>query len=107
MDYIKDRENWYRSRVESLTYETNTTHEMAAEEAFHITNAPEELLDENQKCILKESGFKGSAVSTGDIVRVDAWPKQSAVPAEYYLCKSVGWEKYTGNVINVIKYLSW
>ena len=107
VNYLEYRENWYHPRVESLSYQTNTIGENAAEEAFHITNAPDDYLEEYQKLLLEEIEFKGPAVSTGDVVRVDTLPKCQAQPAEYYLCKSVGWEKYTGNVINVIKYLSW
>lgn len=106
-NYLEYREKWYHPRVESLTYQTNIEGENAAEEAFHITNAPDDYLEDYQKLLLEEIQFKGPAVSTGDIVRVDTLLKKCAVPAEYYLCKSMGWEKYTGNVINLIKYLSW
>jgi hypothetical protein len=100
---LDDRENWFHHRDEGLSYSTALEGEEAAEECFHITNAPEECLTDEQKEILQEQNFKGPSLSVGDIVKVQPLTK----PNEYFLCKSVGWEKYDGDVIELIKNLSW
>lgn len=100
---LNDRENWFHHRDEGFSYSTALEGEAAAEECFHITNAPEECLTDNQKEILTEADFKGPALSVGDIVKVQPLTK----PNEYFLCKSYGWEKYEGDVIELIKNLSW
>ena len=52
----------------------------AAELAFHLTNAPLEVLsDEEQKIIEK---YKGRSLSVGDIVKVNDTK---------YLCQMMGW----------------
>ena len=89
-----------------LEFRTTSKGESAAEEAFHITNAPEEMLTEEQKIILKDTGFKGPSLSVGDIVKISPIVHGSYLP-EYYLCKSVGWEKFEGDVIQLLKHLSW
>lgn len=107
LEYSNDRENWYRSRVEGLTYFSKLKGEEAAEEAFHITNAPEELLNEEQQTLLKMMDFKGPSLSVGDVVRIDPYVKKRSTGAQYYLCKSVGWEPYKSDVIELLKYFSW
>jgi hypothetical protein len=104
---IDKREEWFVEREQGLSYVSNLTGEAAAEEAFHITNAPEECLTEAQQEMLKLLDYKGPSLSVGDIVRVEQYPKQHSTPAEYYLCKSYGWEKYEGDVINLIKCMTW
>ena len=101
---FNDRENWYIAREPGFSYQSRLTGEEAAEEAFHLTNAPDESLDEKQKEILKEQQFKGPSLSVGDVVRVEPIVKGSKMP-EYYLCKSFGWERYGGDVIQLLKYL--
>ena len=104
---IKNREEWFAERVLGLSYVSKLKGEAAAEEAFHLTNAPTECLTEAQQEMLGLLDFKGPSLSVGDVVRVEAYPKQHSTPAEYYLCKSYGWEKYQGDVINLIKCMSW
>ncbi len=100
---LEDRENWYNSRVEGMTYCSSLEGEAAAEECYHLTNAPEELLTDEQKFVLKEQQFKGPSLSVGDIVKVQPLTK----PNQYFLCKSFGWEKYEGDVIELVKNLEW
>jgi hypothetical protein len=105
--YSSDREEWYKDRESGISYLSELRGEAAAEEAFHLTNAPTEYLTESQQEMLKALDFKGPSLSVGDIVRVEQYPKQHSTPAEYYLCKSFGWEKYEKDVIPLIKHLSW
>lgn len=100
---IEDRENWYNSRVEGMTYISSLEGEAAAEECYHLTNAPTELLSDEQQLILSEQHFKGPSLSVGDIVRVQPLTK----PTQYFLCKSFGWEKYEGDVIELLKNIEW
>ena len=97
------REQWFVDREEKISYKSALTGKEAAEEVFHLTNAPEEMLDENQKNLLKKLNFKGPSLSVGDIVRVEPIVRTSL--PEYYLCKSVGWEKFEGDTITLLKYL--
>lgn len=99
-----DRENWYMARDPGFSYQSKFTGEEAAEEAFHLTNAPDDCLDDEQKEIIKEQQFKGPSMSVGDVVRVEPIVKGSKMP-DYYLCKSFGWEKYGGDIIQLLKYL--
>ena len=105
-DYYTKREQWYCDRVEGLTFKTNKFGEKAAEEAFEITNAPEDCLTEEQLELVKSLNYKGRSLSVGDIVRVEVIPKKHSTPADYYLCKSFGWEKFEGDVIGLIKHLT-
>lgn len=107
LSYSSDRELWHRDRTPGISYTSELEGEAAAEEAFHLTNAPEDYLEEGQKALLKSLEFKGPSLSVGDIVRIEQYPKQHSTPAEYYLCKSFGWEKYDKDVISLIKHLSW
>lgn len=104
---VKCREEWYAERALGLSYVSDLKGEAAAEEAFHLTNAPTECLTESQQEMLRILDFKGPSLSVGDIVRVEDYPKKHSTPAEYYLCKSFGWEKYKGDVINLLKCMSW
>ena len=66
----------------------NNAWEALAEEAFHITNAPEELLSEPQKeweRIHRKN--LAPSLSVGDVVQVT-----HAHGTEFYLCLSSGWE---------------
>ena len=101
---LHDRENWYVARESGFSYRSCFSGEKAAEECFHLTNAPDDYLEEEHKEILKEHQFQGPSLSVGDIVRVEPFVKGSKMP-EYYLCKSFGWEKYRGDVIQLLKYL--
>jgi hypothetical protein len=101
------RESWFVEREIGLSYVSELKGEEAAEEAFHLTNAPAEYLTEVQKEMLQILGYEGPSLSVGDIVRVEEYPKKHSTPADYYLCKSFGWEKYEGDVIELIKHLSW
>jgi hypothetical protein len=102
--FSEDRENWYVEREPGFSYQSKLKGEEAAEEAFHLTNAPEDCLEDNHKEILAEQQFKGPSLSVGDVVRVEPIVKGSKMP-EYYLCKSFGWERYGGDVIQLLKHL--
>lgn len=99
------REQWFAERHEVFHYRSELEGEKAAEEAFHITNAPDECLTDEQKAIIKINDFKGPSLSVGDIVRVKT-SEQGKLPS-YYLCKSFGWEKYEGDTIQLLRHLSW
>ena len=74
--------DWSLPRKHVYTYLTDCKGSDAAEQAFHIFNAPEEMLQEWQKYI--QQGYSGPSLSVGDVVEVDG---------EEYLCCSVGWKK--------------
>ena len=98
------REEWYAVRNEGMTYKTSLVGEDAAEEAFHLTNAPEECLSDEHKFLLKSLDFKGPSLSVGDMVRVA--PIVYNGVSEYYLCKSQGWEKFHGDIFKMLRYLT-
>lgn len=67
----------------------NNAWEALAEEAFHITNAPEELLSEPQKEWERiHRNNLAPSLSVGDVVQV-THPHGT----EFYLCRSSGWEQ--------------
>lgn len=101
---FNSRENWFAERTSGISYLTKLTGEEAAEEAFHLTNAPEECLTEDHKSILKKQDFKGPSLSTGDVVKVESVVTKKL--PDYFLCKSVGWEKFEGNRIELLRFLS-
>lgn len=74
--------DWDLPRKHVYTYLTDAKGQEAAEEAFHIFNAPESMLKEWQKFIAK--GYSGPSLSVGDLVEVDG---------KDYLCCSVGWKR--------------
>jgi len=104
--HFEDREKWFMNREPGMSYYTDLSGEQAAEEAFHLTNAPSELLTEEQKQILKNENFKGPSLSVGDVIRVESVLRmnKNSLP-EYYLCKSFGWEKYNADSISLLKFL--
>lgn len=102
-NWYRSRENWYHHRISGLTYTTELEGEAAAEEAFHLTNAPEECLTKDQRNLLAQINFKGPSLSVGNIVKVENVVTRK-MPS-YYLCKSVGWEKYSRNRIKLLKFL--
>lgn len=106
-DSFKIREEWYVDRQEVFVYHSELEGEKAAEEAFHITNAPDECLNDNQKAILAMNDFKGSSLSVGDVVKVTTQPRNPNELPKYYLCKSFGWEEFTGDQIQLLRHFSW
>jgi hypothetical protein len=74
--------DWSLPRRHVYTYITEAKGQEAAEEAFHIFNAPESMLEEWQQYIAR--GYSGPSLSVGDIVEVNG---------EEYLCCSMGWKK--------------
>lgn len=98
-----NRENWYKHREPGFSFKTKLEGERAAEEAFHLTNAPDECLTDEQKQILVEQNFKGKAMSVGDVVRVENIVSRRM--PQYFLCKSLGWEEYQGDRFELLKYL--
>ena len=92
---FKNREEWFVDRKKTLTYKTKLEGEAAAEEAFELTNAPEDYLSEEQQEVVRQLNFQGPSLSVGDVVRVESCirvPGDNNVP-EYYLCLSAGWSK--------------
>jgi hypothetical protein len=80
--------DWDLPRKHVYTYLTDAKGQEAAEEAFHIFNAPEDMLKEWQKFIAK--GYSGPSLSVGDLVEVDG---------KDYLCCSVGWKRREENCL--------
>ena len=101
--FNNNREEWYRDRTEGMTYVSKLKGEEAAEEAFHLTNAPDEWLEESQKEMLALLDFKGPSLSVGDVVRVA--PVVDKKFPEYYMCKSFGWEKFEGDPFKLLRHL--
>ena len=65
--------------------------EEAAELVFHITNAPEEMLSEEELEVAKAFRDEGNySLSTGDIVEVDG---------DMFLCESIGWKKVDPSIM--------
>ena len=73
--------DWSLPRRHVYTYLTEAEGQEAAEEAFHILNAPESMLEEWQQYIAR--GYSGPSLSVGDLVEVNQ---------EDYLCCSMGWK---------------
>jgi len=101
------REEWFQDRQSGFSYQSKFEGEEAAEEAFELTNAPEDYLTEEQQQILEEQSFKGPSTSVGDIIKVEPIVRGTkAKLSEYYLCKSRGWEKFEGDIIKLLRHLS-
>jgi hypothetical protein len=76
--------DWDLPRNHTFTYFTDKDGERAAEECFHITNAPYESLNEFEKHIADLfRATKTMSLSVGDVVRVGDEVE--------YLCASEGW----------------
>ena len=87
-DKIADRRNgftacWELPRKFATWYYTELEGEEAAEEAFHILNAPDELLSEDQR--YKKGDYNLTSLSVGDLVTINE--------TEEYLCTGTGWQK--------------
>ena len=77
-------------RVAVGSYKTEKAGEDAAEEAYHITNAPGEILRMSEKALLKEGGLSGKrSLSVGDAVMVQDF----AGRAKVFMCASSGWKE--------------
>jgi hypothetical protein len=62
--------------------------EYLAEKMFHLTNAPEECLSDEDQEIMANANYRGPSVSVGDVVRVEY-----GLVLEEFLCLSYGWEQ--------------
>lgn len=92
---LSSEENpWAVQRRITSTFEldirpTQTSWADVAEEVFHITNAPEELLSEDQKALSEiHHKNRASSLSVGDVVQVTHHHG-----TEFFLCQSSGWKK--------------
>jgi hypothetical protein len=74
----------------ALWYYSDKTGEAAAEEAFHISNAPDELLTDKQKHIRLR--WKGRSLSIGDVVGLIE-KSDDQIVTQRYLCCSCGWKQ--------------
>ena len=74
--------DWGIPRTLRCVYFTTLEGEAAAEQAFHLTNAPKEILSDGEKWMIRD--YRGPCLSVGDVVKVDEVE---------YLCASTGWEK--------------
>lgn len=83
------QEDWSLARKEKISYLTHKDGIEAADEAFHIFNAPPELLAVEQKMIL--DAYNGPSLSVGDIVEV--YPEKGEGTPKAYLCASIGWQE--------------
>jgi hypothetical protein len=76
--------SWDLPRKHRFTYFTDKDGEEAAQECYHITNAPLEILNEFEKHIADQfRATKTMSLSVGDVVRVGDEVE--------YLCASEGW----------------
>jgi hypothetical protein len=76
--------DWNLPRKHAFTYFTAKDAEEAAQEAYHITNAPESILNEFEQHIAELfRATKTMSLSVGDVVRVGDRVE--------YLCASEGW----------------
>ena len=107
LQHLDIREDWFVDREEGIIYPSELEGEAAAEEAFHLTNAPTDYLTESQQEMMKLLDFKGPSLSVGDVVKVESYPRDNKRLPAYYLCKSFGWEKFNKDTIQLIKHLSW
>lgn len=82
--------DWLLPRKHVYTYLTEAEGQEAAEEAFHIFNAPESMLEEWQQYIAR--GYSGPSLSVGDLVEINQ---------EDYLCCSMGWKTRDGGHLAV------
>ena len=74
----------------ALWYYSDKTGEAAAEEAFHISNAPDEMLSQKEKDIRLR--WKGRSLSVGDVVVVINI-EDALVIRKHYLCCGSGWKQ--------------
>jgi hypothetical protein len=78
--------DWSLPRKHTFTYYTDKDGEQAAEQAYHIFNAPETMLNEFERHIVsnaREHSHDMHSLSVGDVVRVGDEVE--------YLCASEGW----------------
>ena len=76
--------DWNLPRKHAFTYFTDKDGERAAEECYHITNAPYDILNEFEKHIADQfRATRTMSLSVGDVVRVGDRVE--------YLCCSQGW----------------
>jgi hypothetical protein len=80
-DSKADRELIFKHTIPTIKKERFSTE--AAEFMFHITNAPDECLNDDMRAINTLFRVGGNySISTGDVVEVDGTK---------FLCDSVGW----------------
>ena len=83
--------NWDLPRKHTYTYFTSKEGEAAAEQAFHIFNAPDSMLKDYELNIAQEARSKAFGVhslSVGDVVQISGPDLGVTVD---YLCASRGW----------------
>jgi len=73
-------------------YYSNLYEEAAAEEAFVITNAPDECLTQEQ--LQMREGYKGPCVSVGDMIEVVS----DEGTTDRYICDHSGWVHVARNL---------
>jgi hypothetical protein len=93
-----DRHNWSWPRQRTSTFvlenkPTQTSWQDVAEECFHITNAPEEMLSESQMQLAET--HKKASLSVGDIVQVT-----HPYGTEFFMCLSSGWKRAEANELS-------
>ena len=71
---------WYKVR-----HDADLSVEALAEDAFHVFNAPDECLSENQ--LRRRGAYQGPSLSVGDVVQV----RRNGVLYAEALCQSSGW----------------
>ena len=78
--------DWDLPRKHTYTYFSSKDGEAAAEQAYHIFNAPDSMLNDYERSIAEEARSKAfgmHSLSVGDVVRVGNEME--------YLCASQGW----------------
>jgi len=79
-------------RTKAFEYHTNLYNEAACEQAFHITNAPDECLTPEQFNMRK--GFTGPSVSVGDMIEIVS----DEGSTDRYICDHIGWVHVSRNL---------
>lgn len=74
---------WELPRKFAVWWYTDLEGEEAAEQAFHILNAPDEFLTDTDR--YKKGDYVGPSLSVGDLVTINE--------TEEYLCVGTGWQK--------------
>ena len=90
--------SWFIDRQEAFTYQSELDSEIAVKDTFHLT------FQQHNSAL---TDTKHPLISSGDIVKIETYPRNNQGMPEYFLCKSNSWEKYKSSTIQLIRHLLW